>query len=261
MNRSVLITGFILLQVLLGLNVPNVSGEKRWVDLTHSFDETTIYWPTSKGFQLDSVHHGLTEGGFWYESNKISASEHGGTHIDAPAHFARGKWHVDEIPLDRLIGPGILVDVRSRTKRNPDYLIRKEDFTEWENQHGVIPPGSIILVRTGWEDYWPDKKRYLGSDTPGDVSHLHFPGFGAEAARFLVRERKVRAVGLDTPSLDYGQSKDFIAHQIFGEANVPGFENIHHLASLPSKGFRITALPMKIGKGSGAPLRIIAELN
>ena len=218
MNRSVLITGFILLQVLLGLNVPNVSGEKRWVDLTHSFDETTIYWPTSKGFQLDSVHHGLTEGGFWYESNKISASEHGGTHIDAPAHFARGKWHVDEIPLDRLIGPGILVDVWSRTKRNPDYLIRKEDFIEWENQHGVIPPGSIILVRTGWEDYWPDKKRYLGSDTPGDVSHLHFPGFGAEAARFLVGERKGGAVGLDTPSLDYGQSKDFIAHQIFGEA-------------------------------------------
>ncbi len=233
----------------------------RLVDLTHPFDETTIYWPTSKPFLLKKVHEGVTPKGFWYESNDISGSEHGGTHLDAPAHFARGKWHVDDIPLERLIAPGIVVDVRKRALNDPDYLISRQDFLDWENRHGKIPQNTTVLVLTGWESFWPDKKKYLGTDRPGDVKNLHFPGFSADAARFLVKERHLGAVGLDTPSLDYGQSKDFMAHQIFGEANVPGFENVCNLSTLPARGFRVIALPMKIGKGSGAPLRIVAEIN
>lgn len=255
------IIGLGLIQPVLWWAAPLAQAEGRRVDLTHTFDETTIYWPTAKPFHLEEVHKGLTGGGFWYESNDISGSEHGGTHLDAPAHFARGKWHVEDIPLDRLVAPGIVVDVRPKVRGNPDYQIGKDDFLDWEKHHGRIPPGTIVLVLTGWESLWPDKKRYLGTDTPGDVDHLHFPGFSAEAARFLAEERKAASVGLDTPSLDYGQSKDFPAHRIFGEANIPGFENIGNLSSLPPKGFRVIALPMKIGKGSGAPLRIIAEIK
>lgn len=235
--------------------------EPRLLDLTHSFDETTIYWPTSKPFHLEKVHEGFTPKGYWYESNDISGSEHGGTHLDAPAHFARGKWHIDDIPLNRLIAPGIVVDVRRHTLNDPDYLIRKYDFLDWEKHHGKIPEKATVLVLTGWEAFWPDKKKVLGTDKPGDISNLHFPGFSAGAARFLVNERNVGSVGLDTPSLDSGQSRDFIAHQIFGEANVPGYENVCNLAKLPPKGIRIIALPMKIGKGSGAPLRIVAEID
>lgn len=115
---------------------------------------------------LEKVNEGLTPKGYWYESNEFSGSEHGGTHLDAPAHFARGKWHIEEIPLDRLIAPGIVVDVRKRALDNPDYLIRKQDFLDWEKQHGTIPEKATVLVLTGFESFWPDKKRYLGTDSP-----------------------------------------------------------------------------------------------
>ena len=252
---------FCFILTFFGTQTFKAMAEPRLVDLTHPFDESTIYWPTSKPFMLEKVHEGFTSKGYWYESNNISGSEHGGTHLDAPAHFARGKWHVDDIPLDRLIAPGIVVDVRKHAMNDPDYLIRKQDFLDWEKQHGKILKNTTVLVLTGWESFWPDKKKYLGTDQPGDVKNLHFPGFSAEAARFLVNERYVGSVGLDTPSLDAGQSTDFIAHQIFGEANVPGYENICNLSTLPPKGLRVIALPMKIGKGSGAPLRIVAEIS
>ncbi len=252
---------FCLILTFFGTPTFKAMAEPRLVDLTHSFDETTIYWPTSKPFKLENVHEGLTPKGYWYESNDISGSEHGGTHLDAPAHFARGKWHVEDIPLERLIAPGIVVDVRKHAMNDPDYLIRKQDFLDWEKQHGKILKNTTVLVLTGWESFWPDKKKYLGTDQPGDVKNLHFPGFSAEAARFLVDERNVGSIGLDTPSLDAGQSTDFLAHQIFGEANVPGYENVCNLSTLPPMGLRVIALPMKIGKGSGAPLRIVAEIN
>lgn len=125
----------------------------------------------------------------------------------------------------------------------------------------AVPEGAIALFATGWEKFWPDKKRYLGSEVTGDTTNLHFPRFSEQAADYLGNIRKVHAVGLDTPSLDYGQSIDFKAHQVFGAANVAGFENLHNLVKLPAKGFRVIALPMKIGGGSGSPLRIVAELK
>ncbi|MGH8614787.1 MAG: cyclase family protein [Gammaproteobacteria bacterium] len=229
----------------------------RLIDLTHPFDQSTIYWPTNRSFRLDVVHQGLTDKGYWYETHDYSASEHGGTHIDAPVHFAKGKWTIDEIPLTHLVGSGIKVDVSA--KAHPDYLISEQDLIAWEERHGRIPIGAIVLVHTGWEKFWLDKKRYLGSDKPGDTGDLHFPGFSQEAALFLTAKRTIHAVGLDTASLDHGQSKEFLAHRIFGEANIPGFENLRNLDLLPASGFRVLALPMKIGRGSGAPLRIIAE--
>lgn len=250
---------FLLVLALLGC-VPGFQVEPKLIDLTHNFDETTIYWPTSKSFKLASVHKGATAQGFWYEANNYEAAEHGGTHMDAPVHFARGKWTVDQIPLSNLIAPGVLIDISSRAQGQPDTLISKQDILDWETRHGLLPEGTIVLVRTGWQAFWPDKKKYLGSDRPGEIVDLHFPGFSEEAAQFLTRKRKVAAVGLDTASLDYGQSKDFPAHQVFGSANVPGFENLHNLDALPGKGFRVIALPMKIGGGSGAPLRIVAEI-
>ncbi len=251
----------ILIYVCVCFTASHAVAGNKLIDLTHAFDQKTIYWPTNKHFNLKTVHKGPTEGGYWYESSDYSASEHGGTHVDAPVHFARGKWTVEEIPLKNLVGKGILIDVSSKALGNPDYLISLEDIMQWESRNGRIPPESIALVRTGWASFWPDKKRYLGTNKPGDVANLHFPGFSAEAARFLATERKVGAIGLDTPSLDYGQSKDFQAHQIFGENNIPGFENLANLDSLPAKGFRVIALPMKISGGSGAPLRIVAEIE
>lgn len=234
------------------------------VDLTHPFDEDTIYWPTdTRGFVLETVSQGMTEGGFYYEAHQFRSAEHGGTHLDAPVHFAEGAWAVDEIPVERLVGPGVVVDVEARASADRDYLATVEDFQAWEAEHGRIPEGAIVLLRTGLGRHWPDRAAYLGTDLRGPeaVPHLHFPGLGPEAARWLVEERGIHAFGLDTPSIDRGQSELFESHRILGAANVPGLENVAHLDRLPPRGFEVMALPMKIGGGSGGPVRIVARVE
>jgi kynurenine formamidase len=134
------------------------------------------------------------------------------------------------------------------------------DLRAWEKAHGQIPTGAILLIRSGWGKFWGDRKRYFGTDAPGDTDNLHFPGLAREAADFLIKQRRIIAVGIDTPSIDHGPSRDFIAHQILGAANLVIFENVANLDRLPAKNATIYAIPMKIKGGSGAPLRIFAIL-
>ena len=230
----------------------------KMIDLTHAFDERTIYWPTdTAGFHLTTVHHGPTSAGFFYAANTFSAAEHGGTHLDAPIHFADGKTTADRVSLERLVGPVVVLDIVERAAREPDSLLEVGDIEAFERSHGAIVPRTLVLVRTGWSRHWPNKKAYLGDDTPGDASHLHFPGISAQAAEALVA-RKVAAVGIDTASVDYGPSRDFRAHRALMAADIPAFENLTALDGLPPRGGVLVALPMKIGGGSGGPLRAIA---
>jgi kynurenine formamidase len=229
------------------------------VDLSHVFDARTIYWPTeATGFELKQEHKGLTKGGFFYYANKFCAPEHGGTHIDAPMHFAESRWTNSDIPLDRLIRRAVVIDIAAKADKNPDYRLTPEDVSEWERAHGRIPDGAIVLLRTGWSARWPDRKAYMGDDTPGDASNLHFPSFGAEAAALLVSERHVSLIGVDTASVDHGPSRDFPVHRIVGAANVAGLENLTNLDQLPPTGAVVMAMPMKIAQGSGAPARVVA---
>jgi kynurenine formamidase len=187
-------------------------------------------------------------------------SEHGGTHIDAPIHFGESRLAVDEIPLHKLIAPAVVIDARLSVTENPDYRLSRKDLERWESRYGPIQQGAVVLMWTGWGEGWPDKSRYLGSPTPSDPSTLHFPGFSKEAAEFLVKERHIDGIGIDTPSIDYGPSQDFIVHQIVNGANVYGLENIANLDKLPAKGAILLALPIKIRGGTGGPVRIIAIL-
>ncbi len=229
------------------------------VDLSHSFDANTIYWPTSpSGFELTQLHKGMTKGGFYYFTNTFCSPEHGGTHLDAPRHFAEGHWTSSDIPPERFIGPAVVIDVSSKTAGNPDYTLTPADIAAWEAANGRITDGSIVLLRTGWSARWPDKKAYLGDDTPGDASHLHFPSFGAEAAALLVNKRHAHMIGVDTASVDNGPSQDFLVHRIVAEANASGLENLTNLDQLPPTGSVVIALPIKIAGGSGGPARIIA---
>lgn len=233
------------------------------LDLTHAFGPETIYWPTdTEGFVLETVAKGQTEGGYYYEAHRFRAAEHGGTHLDAPVHFAAGKWAADEIPVDRLIGPGVVIDVAAKAAADRDYRVTVEDFKAWEAAHGRLPEGAIVLLSTGWGKRWPDRLRYLGTERRGAeaVPELHFPGLHPDAAHWLVAERKIDAIGLDTPSIDYGQSKLFESHRTLFAANLPAFENVANLDQLPASGFTVVALPMKIHGGSGGPLRIVALL-
>jgi kynurenine formamidase len=232
----------------------------RLVDLTYPFDEQTIYWPTAAPFRLETVFKGKTEGGFYYEANKFSAAEHGGTHLDAPSHFAAGRSSVDQIPLERLMGPAAVVDISARVKDDADAVLLPADLLAWEARHGRLAPGVILLVRTGWGRLWPDRKRYLGTERPGDVKGLRFPGISPQAAEWLVKNRSVAAVGIDTASVDAGRSADFRTHGVLAQANIPGLENVANLDQLPPTGASVSALPMKIRGASGAPCRIIAQL-
>ncbi|HXJ35685.1 MAG TPA: cyclase family protein [Candidatus Eisenbacteria bacterium] len=234
----------------------------RVVDLTWTFDDRTPYWPTApSGFELKQLAHGKTAAGYFYAANAFCAPEHGGTHMDAPIHFADGKWTVDQIPAERLVGPAVVIDVQAAAARDADYRLTVDDVAAWERLHGRIAAGTIVLLRTGWGARWPDRKRYYGDDTPGATTALHFPSFGAEAAALLVRDRRVTAIGVDTASIDHGPSQDFPVHQIVGAADVPGLENVAHLDEVPETGAWVVALPMKIGGGSGGPLRIVALVS
>ena len=234
----------------------------QWIDLSHDFSSETHYWVTAKPFERETVFEGKTDKGFYYTAYNFSAAEHGGTHVDAPIHFAEGRKTVDEIPLEQLIAPGVKIDVSGKASGNPDYQVSVEDFTSWEAANGRIPDGSIVLLQTGYGAFWGDAKKYLGTDRRGEeaVAELHFPGLAPDAAKWLVENRRINAVGIDTPSIDYGQSQTFDSHVALMNQNIPAFENVTNLDKLPVKGMHVIALPMKIKGGSGAPLRIVAFL-
>ncbi len=228
------------------------------VDLSHAYGENTLYWPTdTKGFQLDTLAEGMTPADFFYAMKEFATAEHGGTHLDAPYHFYEGADLVGEIPLSRLIAPGVVVDVSAMAEADPDYRMSADDIRNFEAAHGEVAPGTAVLFRTGWASRWPDALAYLGDDEPGNAGNLHFPGLGEDAMRLLV-ERDAGLVGIDTASVDYGPSTDFIVHQVGGAAGIPNLENVGDLSELPPTGFLLIALPMKIEAGTGAPVRIVA---
>jgi len=232
----------------------------QWIDLTWDFDESTVYWPTNVTFKHDTVFYGINDKGYFYSSFRYSAEEHGGTHFDAPLHFGQGGRSIEQITVGEFTGPAVVVDVSIQSEQNRDYLIRVDDFLDWEKLHGRIPDQSIVLLRSGLGKYWGDKEKYTGTLKTGaeGVAELHFPGLSPEAADWLVKERKIKAVGIDTPSIDFGQSKDFLTHRSLCGNNVTAYENIANLEKIPATGSYVVAAPMKIRGGSGSPLRIIA---
>jgi kynurenine formamidase len=232
----------------------------RMIDLTHAFDEQTIFWPTEIPFHLERGFAGVTAGGWYYTANRFSMAEHCGTHIDAPIHFSKGAHTVDEIPLARLLGAAVVIDVVKECRENPDFLVTADVFQAWEKGHNHRLDETIVLVRTGFGPFWPDRARYLGTTVAGTeaVANLHFPGVDPDAAAWLVAERRIKAIGIDTASIDRGQSKTFATHVALCAHNTPAFENVAQLEQLPDYGFSVVALPMKIRGGSGGPLRIVA---
>ena len=253
-----------LLDVLLlsGGGVPQTPldlSTYRMVDLTHAYGNRTVYWPTSPTkFSLERLAYGKTEGGYFYAANTLCTPEHGGTHLDAPLHFAEGRRSTDLVPLEQLIANAVVIDVSAKADKDRDYRATREDVLAFEKDHGRIAAGAIVLLRTGWSRHWPNAKAYLGDDTPGDASKLSFPSYGVDAARLLVEERRAAALGIDTASIDFGRSTDFQVHRIAAAQNVPGLENLTNLDQLPATGTLMIALPMKIEGGSGGPLRAVA---
>jgi kynurenine formamidase len=244
-------------------NVVVSFNDLKWIDLGYRYDSTTLYWPNNiKGFEHVTEAEGKTALGYYYSSYSICTPEHGGTHLDAPIHFAKNKLTVDQLPLSSLTGYAVVIDVSPKALANRDYQVSIEDIENWEKENNRIPDNTIILFRTGYGQFYPDREKYFGTPKTGQeaIPELHFPGISPETTQWLVEKRNIKALGLDTPSIDYGQSKEFKTHQILLGNNKPGLENLANLGQLPLKGIYVVALPMNIAKGSGAPLRIIATL-
>ena len=239
----------------LGLDVDDY----RMVDLTHAYGKDTIYWPTAPSkFELTTLADGVTEGGFYYSAYALCSPEHGGTHLDAPAHFSESGLPNHALPLESLIAPAVVIDVSAKAAADRNYRLSVEDIRNFEARHGTIGSGTIVLLRTDWSKHWPDVAAYMGDDTPGDASRLSFPSYGLDAATLLVEERGVVMLGVDTASIDYGASQDFPVHRAAAAHNVGGLENLTNLADLPATGSTVLALPMKIEGGSGGPVRVVA---
>lgn len=254
---------FILISFALAAFLCSARFDGKLLDMTYAYDESAIYWPTAKPFKLEKVFWGISAGGYWYASNNYSASEHGGTHVDAPVHFARNGRTIGQVPLEEWIGPAVKVDVVEKCERNRDYLLQIDDIKSWEKKYGRIPDRAWVIMYTGvGTKHYPDKKKVLGTDKEGEeaLAELSFPGFSAESVEFLVKERNIAGIAIDTPSIDYGKSKDFKVHQVLCAANKLALENIANLDKLPPSGATLYVIPMMIREGTGAPARVFAIL-
>ncbi len=230
------------------------AGKLEVIDLAYPLNAQSAFWPAEnyRPFQLDTIAT-LEKNGVL--SKAFASPEHLGTHLDAPNHFVSGKPSVDQLPPERLFGPGVVIDVSGKASADPDFRLTAEHVKLWERQNGPVPEGAIVLLHTGWGRFWNHAERFQGRDASG---RLHFPGYAADAAEFLVRERKVRGLGIDTMSVDYGLSRDFDVHKVLGRAERFGLENVANLEKLPARGFYVFVAPIKIETGSGGPTRIFA---
>ena len=250
----------LLLCSLIFLSITSFSAERHVLDLSYAYNKNTIYWPTEKGFDFKKIFYGFKPGGYFYAAFKFCTPEHGGTHVDAPRHFSKLGRTVDQIPVEQLIGNAVVIDVTNKARNHPDYAITVADIQAFEKKHHTLSEQDIVIFYTGWGRFWHNKKKYMGSDRLGDVTHLHFPGLSKEAAQYLVT-RKVKGLGIDTASMDPGISKDFWAHRVILGANLFGIENLAHVASLPITGATLVVSPIKIEGGSGGAARVYAFLD
>ena len=238
--------GFIAGSLALPVFALDIS-EYQLIDLSHSYNNDTLYWPTApSSFEKKELSFGETADGGFYSAFSICTPEHGGTHLDAPQHFAADGLPTDKVPLEKLIGNAVVIDISEKAAADRNYRLSAEDVRSFEEHHGRINPGDIVLLRADWDQFWPDANAYLGDDTPGDASKLQFPSYGEDAARLLVEEREVAILGVDTASTDYGKSENFIVHRIAAAHSVSNLENLVNLNQLPPIGAVVFAVPMKI---------------
>jgi len=231
---------------------PSTTQAARVVDLGHALAAADPSWDGTPAFSREIVATIEKDG---YQAAKFATEEHFGTHVDAPSHFVSGGWTVDEIPADRLIRPAVCVNIAEKVRGDANYRLTVEDLRSFERAHGQIPEGVTVLIATGWDDRWPL--------THGEYMNMkdgvrHFPGISVEAATLLANDRHVAAIGIDTPSIDYGMSEHFEAHRVTLAMNIYHIENATGLTRLPATGFTVVVAPLKIKDGTGGPARVLA---
>jgi kynurenine formamidase len=224
------------------------------IDLTHSINASVPTYDENGNSAYHEQTLATTEKNGYF-ARAVSLPEHYGTHIDAPAHFVHGLWTVDQIPPERLVAPLVILNVTAKAKKSADYQVRVDDVADWEQLHGQVPAGAVVMARTGWDSRWNSARDYRNPDAAGT---MHFPGFSTEVARFLAEGRNVVGLGIDTLSIDNGPSKNFPVHQYDLSHSIYQLENVANLAQAPDSGATVVVAPAKLEGGSGGPVRILA---
>jgi len=230
------------------------TGKTQVVDLSYAINEKLVPWP-GDDFTFEAAPKATVKKDGYF-TRTFSMLEHYGTHLDAPIHFPPGKRPVDQIPAEKLFGPAVVIDVQDEVEKNADYRLTSERISAWEKEHGRIPAGAIVLLRTGWESRWPDVARYQNRDAKGV---MHFPGYLPDAVAKLII-RKVSGLGIDTLSVDHGPSKTYQVHKLSHGAGLYHLENLANLGKLPATGAFLVVAPIKLEGGSGGPVRVFAIL-
>jgi kynurenine formamidase len=231
------------------------SGKTRVLDLSYAINDKLVPWPGDTRWFEAKVNATVEKNGYFTRS--FWMLEHYGTHLDAPVHFPPGKTPVDQIPAKQFFGPAVVLDVRAEGAKNPDYQLPAARVEDWENKHGQIVEGAIVLLRTGWAARWPDARRYRNQDAQG---RMHFPGFSADSVKLLIK-RKISGIGCDTMSADYGASEDFAVHHLALGAGLYQLENLADLSEVPEAGAFLVVAPIKLEGGSGGPVRVYALIG
>ena len=224
------------------------------IDLTHTLDSRSPNWEGSDDSPYQSRELGNIDRDGYY-SRTFSTQEHYGTHLDAPAHFAAGMWTVDQIPAERLVRPLVVIDVRKSAKNNADYEVSVQDVAAWEDAHGQIPDGAVVMAYTGWDERWHSPKEFRNQQSD---QLTHYPGYSLEAAEFLVKTRDVVGLGIDTMSVDVGTTDTYPVHLFTSRQGVYHLENVANLALVPPSGATVVVAPIKLENGSGGPARVLA---
>ncbi|KAL4239755.1 hypothetical protein ACF0H5_000558 [Mactra antiquata] len=255
-------TILVVLMFMLGMTYG-----RKMVDLTHTLDENAPKYPLSYFGLTNFTYYNVKTiaeeyiGDMWLALRTMEFYEHQGTHIDAPNHFGNGRQALNEIPTEKLIGPGVIIDIKDKARANPDYAVTVDDIKEHEAEHGLIPPNSIIIMNSGWGYKYPNHQLVFGTENITDPRSFRFPGWSIEACEMLLNERQVSVLGVDTPSTDPGQADEYYCHMLLQPNDVPLLEYVANLDSVPQRGTTIVLGTMKVRRGTGGPTRIFALID
>ncbi|MFQ6350986.1 cyclase family protein [Pseudomonas sp. R11F] len=225
--------------------------QRKVISLSHPVSPRIPLWPGDPPVVFAEVA-ALEKDGYFLR--RFSMGEHSATHMNAPNSFYADAMGIDGYQPEDLVRPAVVVDVRSKTQGNPDYAVSPQDIEEWERQHGPIEPGSVVLMYTGWQHLWHDPVAFFGLDAQGS----HFPGIGEAAIGFLLEQRRIAGVGIDTHGVDPGQSTAFATNRAVLARNGIVLECLTHLDRLPAKGATLVIGVLALEGGSGSPASVMA---
>lgn len=224
----------------------------RVIHLSHIIDTDIPQWPGDPPVEFTSFAQLQDDG---YYLRRFSLGEHSATHMNAPNSFYPTGMSIDQYSASSLIVPAVVIDICAAAAKNHDYHLTITDVLNWEAQHGKIPVRNMVLLYTGWQAKWADTTAFFNQDEQGI---MHFPGFGRDATQFLLQERQIVGVGIDTHGVDPGQDTSFTTNRLVLAQQGIVLENLTNLEQLPPQGTTLTIGVMKLRQGSGSPVGVLA---